>query len=464
LGEKWRSRASDLLFVHEKIRIAVSLQPSPVPGLQCAAMRRAGADLALVVVLSLVSNFAYLVYSNGDFFYPDSATYLAPAQNLIHGLGFVTSPGEPETFRTPGYPLFLVPFQAVTADAVPILAAQHLLNAFMAVAIYLFCRRRFARGVALMAALIFAIDGPSIHYANKVLSETLFTALLLLLVLSVDRIGSRPARWWHYAGAGTLTGALVLTRPVAVLYFLLLGAWLLWVKGSDPGSRSAAVRGVALFLLIAAAFPLGWAVRNRMRTGVFTVASVAGTNMLLYRAAGALAVLDDYDFKEALEDRQKELQASADAEIEERLHIADAGELDEAVRGRDYGAIGRRIALEHPFGLALVTLRGLMVNLLDSDWDSVMIVSWVPASLIQLTLDAWAAILVLLTALGLAGLWRRDRLLAALLGLTIGYFLLISAGGESEGRFRVPVMPLMAIAGALGARSLTQVVAAPSPD
>jgi len=427
-------------------------------------MRRAGADLAIVVALALVANFAYLVSSSGDFFYPDSATYLGPARNLLHGLGFASAPGRPETFRTPGYPLFLVPFQAVTSSAVPVLVAQHLLDSLMAAGIYLFCRRRFgSRGVGLLAGVIFALDPLSIHYANKVLSETLFTALLLLLLLWIDRIGSHPASWWQYAGAGALCGALILTRPVAILYFVLLGGWLLWLKW-NADERPRAVRGVALFLLIAAAFPLGWALRNRLESGVFTVASVAGTNLLLYRAAGSLAILDDYRFKDALKDRQDELLESADEEIQKQLRIPDAEELDAAVRGQYYGAIGRRIALAHPFGLALVTLHGLMVNLLDSDWDSVMIVSLLPASLIQLTLDAWAAIVALLAIVGVIVLRRRDRPLAALLGLTIAYFLLISAGGESEGRFRVPVMPLMAIAGAAGARALCRAAVTPSPE
>ena len=39
---------------------------------------------------------------------------------------------------------------------------------------------------------------------------------------------------------------------------------------------------------------------------------------------------------------------------------------------------------------------------------------------------------------------------ALLIDLTVTYFLAISAGGESESRFRVPVMPYLAIAAAAG--------------
>ena len=43
--------------------------------------------------------------------------------------------------------------------------------------------------------------------------------------------------------------------------------------------------------------------------------------------------------------------------------------------------------------------------------------------------------------------------------LTIGYFVLISAGGEAEARFRVPIVPLLAIAAAAGVQSATRATA-----
>jgi hypothetical protein len=45
-------------------------------------------------------------------------------------------------------------------------------------------------------------------------------------------------------------------------------------------------------------------------------------------------------------------------------------------------------------------------------------------------------------------MWRRDRTLTMFVALTLLYFVVISAGAESEARFRVPFMPLYAIAAA----------------
>jgi hypothetical protein len=56
----------------------------------------------------------------------------------------------------------------------------------------------------------------------------------------------------------------------------------------------------------------------------------------------------------------------------------------------------------------------------------------------------------LLALLGTRWLYRHHRVLGSFLCLTMAYFVLISAGGESKPRFRVPVEPMYAILIAAG--------------
>jgi 4-amino-4-deoxy-L-arabinose transferase-like glycosyltransferase len=397
-------------------------------------MRRASLDLAILAALTLLTNFLYFAYSNGDFFYPDSRTYIEPAQSMLAGRGFLRANGIVETFRTPGYPLFLTLVRNFTA----VVVVQHLMNVALALAIYLFARKRFSRGIAFCAAVIFALDTSTIHYANKVLTETLFTAVLFALIwlLSVAPAPS-PA-----VAMGLLTGALVLIRPAAILYFVVLTIVMLRRKH------------VVLFVIASLLLPLGWAVRNKARTGVFAISDVAGINMLLHRAAPSLAIFDDYDFDQALNDRQQELSADADTEIERTLHIASAGSLNPAQHAMWFGRIGRRIALQHPFGLAAVLVRGIFVNLFDSDAEALTEVSSVPPNLLQIVLDVGTHAITLLALLGTCLLWKRDRALSLLFALTIAYFVVISAGSEAESRFRVPIVPIIAISAAVGADAI----------
>jgi len=401
-------------------------------------------DAFLIALLALFVNVVYFIASNGDYTFPDSTTYLAPAENLIHGHGFTDDQGCPDTLRTPVYPLVLIPFLASGATIATVVFLQHLLNVALAVAIYWYTRRRLgSRFVAITAAILFALDTPSVHYANKVLTETLFAAgLFVLFVLLAERRGS--------TGTAILSGVLVLLRPVAIVFFIVAAAF-------QPRRR------LPLFLTLSIALPLGWAIRNRIETGVFTVSSIAGINMLQHRAAGALAMIDAGDFKDDLAERQEELLGDANDVLAERYHVEDAMDLDPAIRGAYYSKVGMRIALQHPIGLGLLTGRGLLVNLFDSDWEAMEIVSPLDASLIRFAIEGWTHAFIVLAIIGVIVLGHRDKRFAILIAATVLYFVLMSAGGESEARFRVPVVPQLAIAAAFGIDAIRRAATAPCP-
>jgi hypothetical protein len=399
-------------------------------------------DIAVIAAVSLVTNFLYFTYAAPDYFFPDSFTYIEPARNLLHGLGFSTGNGIIETMRTPGYPLLLAAFGL---RVVPVIVFQHLLNAALAVVIYLFVARRIgSRFVALTAAVLFATDTPTLHYANKILTESLFTALLFVVFVLVAWNRKLPL-------AGALTGVLVLIRPVAVVYFIVVALCL--------ALNRVRARTIAAYIALALVIPIGWELRNLHHTGVFTISSIGGMNMLSYRAAGALAIEDDGDFDADLVDEQKGLVGDADAEIQAKLPTQDAEDLPDAVRSKYYSQIAWRVLRQHPRAAGMLTLRGLLVNLFDSRWEGMEVVSRFPATIVQHGLDAFTAIVFTFAAIGAAALWRRDRNLALLLVATIGYYVLISAGGESESRFRVPVMPQLMMLAACGVEAVRRSLA-----
>src|SRR4051794_4103947 len=398
-------------------------------------------EAAVVAVIAAATNFIYFAFASNDYFFPDSFTYLGPARNLLRGLGFTNANGFIETLRTPGYPLLLAAFGS---RIVPMIVFQHLLNVALAVAIYLFVMRRLGdRFVAIAAAILFAVDTPTLHYANKILTETLFTALLFIVFALVVYARKLPL-------AGVLTGVLVLIRPVAIAYFVVVALCLLL--------RRIPFRTIAIYVALALVLPIGWSLRNLHHTGVFTISSIGGINVLTYRAGGALAIEDDGDFEADLVDEMQGLRDSADDEIEMRLHIEDAEELSDAVRGKYYSEIGWRVLRQHPRAAAMLTLRGLLVNIFDSRWEGLEIVSRFPTEIVHRSLDAYTAALFVFAVIGAAALWKRDRNLAAMIVATVVYFLLISAGGEAESRFRVPVIPQYVIVAAIGLASVRRIV------
>ena len=406
---------------------------------------RARFDLTILVFLALAAHFLYLHYS-GDFFFPDSVTYLTPAHNLLRGLGFSVERDLPETFRTPGYPLFLLPFLAATLNVVPIVVVQHLLAVALVPAVYLVARRiTGSRPGALAAGLIMALDIPTIHYANKVLTESLFTFVLFGLFVLVLRIRRRGATIALMLASGAIAGVLVLIRPAAILYFLVPALFLALTEN---------LRKVAAFTAIAVLIPAVWGIRNSVEAGGFTVSSVAGINMLLHRAAPSIAIFEKGAFQDDLAMWQERLTAAANREIVEREHVRSIDDVDGPVAARYYGEIGGRIAFEHPWGLTLVVIRGVLVDLFETDFEAIVMVSRIPSTILEEVIGAVTVGVTLLALLGAVALWKRDRAVAALIVATIGYFVLISAGGESEARFRVPVVPMIALAAGAGVEAM----------
>ena len=400
-------------------------------------------DLAIVISVAAIANFAYLILSKGDFYYPDSFTYLAPARSLLHGLGFLDELGAAETIRTPVYPLLLALFGART---LPVIILQHLFNVAIASSIYLFIMRRHEnRFMAMTAGLLFALDVPTIHYANKLLTETPFTALLyVVFVMALQK--PRPIV------LALLTGVLVLLRPIAILFFVILALFF--------AIQRIPMRQIAAFVAIALVLPLAWALRNQVRTGVFTISSIGGINMIECRAGGALAIEDEGDFRKDMADEGNALIEEADEELQQKLHIPDAQELPEDVRAKYYGRYALRVIGDHKLSFVQLTIRGLMVNLSDSDWDALWDVSQVSPAVLQLMVGAIPVIVFVFATIGIIALWRIDRPLAILIILVVGYFIGISAGGEAESRFRVPVVPEMAIAAAAGVAAVRRGISA----
>jgi hypothetical protein len=403
-------------------------------------IRTSNFELLLVAAAAFLTNFLYYSLTARDYLFPDSYTYLVPARNLLRGAGFLDATGVTETLRTPGYPLLLAAFGGRIAW---VIVAQHLMNVAIAAGVYLLVAPRLGRFIAITAALLFAIDTPTIHYANKILSETLFTGVLLIVFALVVACRRLPV-------AGVLTGLLVLIRPVAIAYFIVVAAYLLL--------RRVRVREVVVYALLAVALPFGWALRNFARTGVLTVSSISGTNLLMFRAAGTLAIIDHGDdFEADRRDEAEGLIGDADEAIERALNIADANELPHAVRARHYARFAAQVTRQHPIAFAELTLRGLFINLFDSRWEAMKIVSSLHGSLVQTSLDASTAALFVFALIGAIALRRDD--LGLLIILTVAYFLLISAGGESESRFRVPVVPQYVIAAAVGVDAVRRAAA-----
>jgi hypothetical protein len=109
-----------------------------------------------------------------------------------------------------------------------------------------------------------------------------------------------------------------------------------------------------------------------------------------------------------------------------------------------------------------LTIRGILVNLFDSDWEAIAEVSAISPTIVEPAIVAFPMVIFVFATIGTIALWSSDRPLALLIFFTVAYFIGVSAGGESESRFRVPVVPQLAITAAAGVVAVRRGIA-PAP-
>jgi hypothetical protein len=410
---------------------------------------RPGAVLA-ILALATLTHVGYFAVDR-DHFLSDSRSYRESAESLLAGRGF-TRAGQVETRRTPGYPLLIAAFGALGIGPRGLALAQHLAAAAMA-ALWLSIVQRMTgqRFIALAAAGLLAVDLSTILYANRILTETLDTLFVLPTFVLAWRVGEGLGRPPLEAGmAGLLTGLSALVRPIGVAYFIPLALYFGWTR------RHAAWRVLPLFLAGALLFPVLWIARNYHATGVPVLASITGETLLWYRAAGVLALGEPGSFAANQQRHAAALRAEVDARIRQATGVADVVELPHAQRAAWYGRTGIEILLRHPGAYATLVLRGIAATLLGSDAELVTRLTGLSGRWVEYLLRVATGLALLLAVLGQLYLLKTNPRLGVLVLVTVAYFVLVSAGGESNSRFRVPVSSMYALLVAAGVYALRE--------
>jgi 4-amino-4-deoxy-L-arabinose transferase-like glycosyltransferase len=183
-------------------------------------------------------------------------------------------PGAPTSIRPPLYPAFVAAVWYVAGDRnlQAVRAVQLVLALASAALVFAIGRRVYGVSTGRVAAAICWLY-PSMIYSNTlILTETLFTFLLLGVVLAaVMLVESLRARTAFLCGL--LLGLAALTRSVLWPAPLVLCPLIVLLRREQW--RQAATISVVLFAgYVAAVGP--WAVRNTRLQGVFTVVDTMG--------------------------------------------------------------------------------------------------------------------------------------------------------------------------------------------
>jgi len=175
------------------------------------------ATLFALITLAVIIRVVFIVYA---FHYPqrtrdnDTPAYIDNAEYLLTKHEY-----PPTAFRTPGYPIFLaILFSVFGQNPFAITLIQFLLGGATIFLIYQIGIKLFhSKRSALLAGMLFALSLESIISAFFLLTETLFTFLVVCTICSLFRFQD-GRRWGWLLLSGLITGLAILTRPIAILY------------------------------------------------------------------------------------------------------------------------------------------------------------------------------------------------------------------------------------------------------
>jgi len=407
----------------------------------------------------------------------DAQEYWQLGRNLARHQHFsrdTVPPYRPELFRTPVYPLFLAPFfKLFRAPLLPGLLAQLLLALTTVLLSYrLALELGLTETAASSAALLVAISPNLSFITTKLVTETLFGLFLLATLILTNRFRI-SGRTIDLIGAGIGSGIMVLTRPIATFFPLLLAGDVL-VIGLGKRPRRAAVALIPL--ACAALVVLPWVIRNGQRTGRYIISTAAEHNSYLYNAAAVVAA-----------EKAITISAARDSMLAEaQMQFGTLDTTAEATLWQHLSRVGWHHILRHPLTAARIQLVGFLVNFatpislqpllvhsgVNPDQTAPHIAQTVARLLSQGKIGAAFRLVrqerlknmprFALVVLGLAALFQlalmvlagtgliraRDPALLWLVVVTL-YFTLLT-GPAADARMRAPIEPLLALCAALG--------------
>jgi 4-amino-4-deoxy-L-arabinose transferase-like glycosyltransferase len=229
----------------------------------------------------------------------DAAQYHRLAVCIVTELSFCG-----DTFRTPGYPMFIALFYALFGETPWIvLLTQAFVDLVTMYMIFKIGQLLFTERVGLIAAALFAFDTNTLFATTTLLTETLFVCVLIAGFYCYLRALLRSELASALCG-GFLLALATLIRPVAEYFFVILIVFALaWMIGTLKARlKMAAILSLAFVLTVAP-----WAYRNYALYDTVSLSSIQGENLLFWQ----VTYVRTWETGRAPEDIEREFRAEA---------------------------------------------------------------------------------------------------------------------------------------------------------
>ncbi|MCK4340785.1 MAG: glycosyltransferase family 39 protein [Phycisphaerae bacterium] len=400
----------------------------------------------LLCGVALLLRVGWVVYwwssQGAEFKYSDETLHWQLADNLIRHGSLVSELGEEGRYaaRMPFYPLFLTLFAWLGQTGILIARlAQAVLGAGTVLIAYRLAEAAVDRRAALIAGLLICIDPFAVFFANLLLTEVLFTLLIVGLIGFAWRLLVEPTDRGALVGLALLGAGAIMTRPSAAGLIPLFWLLTVWLAADRRRVFLRLLPCPALLLVLL----LPWGLRNKAVLGSFAWLSTNG-GVTLYDAQGPRP------------DGRPADGSSDQAFLKQmpRLHGLDEVTLDQTLL---------RMAVEqmckdpghvlHLAGVKFVRMWSPTPNVEEYRHGAVALVS--AGYTIPVLVGAFVGLVrTLITRRRTPAASRPARAprlgsLHGLIWLPVIYFTLLHCIYIGSVRYRVPLMPLLALSAAL---------------
>jgi len=211
----------------------------------------------------------------------DAIGYHELAISILNDFTFELN-GQKNSFRTPGYPVFLaIIYSIFGVKPYIVLIFQIIINIFSILIVYQISKNLFNKEIALISSFLFSIDPHTILYTCELFTETLFTFIVLLAFMYfIKALQSKKMK--YFALTGLLFGISTLIRPITQLIpFFIIGVILIYSKFDLKIKVKSSIIIVFSFLLTISP----WIYRNHINFSNSSLSSLPAYNLIFYNVA-----------------------------------------------------------------------------------------------------------------------------------------------------------------------------------
>ena len=276
--------------------------------------------LLLILSVSFILRTGYIfIFPQEQVLLGDQIGYDTIAYNLTTGNGFSIKPHIPTPIRPPIYPFFLSFIYLIFGHNYTIVRVfQAILSALTCVVSYYIAKEIFNEKIAKISAWLLALYPVLIIYTGLLLSETLFTFLLVVSIfLFIQWL--RETKIAYFVGCGIFLGLATLTRPVTILIPFIILLLILIIRKKNYLQWFA-------FLIVFMLTILPWSIRNYRLFGIIEPCSVGpgGGLFISGSMASGLTLTESLEKRDMLTENYSEPKTfipkkSPDVECEKKL-------------------------------------------------------------------------------------------------------------------------------------------------